>query len=103
MSRGFFRSTAIVGLTTLLSRITGLARDVVYASMVPVAALEVFAETAPLTVAGKTDKNLLVVSRGKQVIDAPRAFARWHRRRRGRSPRRGWRGRLEHQATRTGR
>jgi putative peptidoglycan lipid II flippase len=42
MSRGFFRSTAIVGLTTLLSRITGLARDVVYASMVPVAALEVF-------------------------------------------------------------
>jgi putative peptidoglycan lipid II flippase len=42
MSRGFFRSTAIVGFTTLLSRITGLARDIVYASMVPVAALEVF-------------------------------------------------------------
>ena len=42
MNRGFFRSTAIVGLTTLLSRITGLARDVVYASMVPAAALEVF-------------------------------------------------------------
>jgi putative peptidoglycan lipid II flippase len=42
MSRGFFRSTVVVGLTTLLSRITGLARDVVYASMVPAAALEVF-------------------------------------------------------------
>src|SRR5690606_40230250 len=42
MSRGFFRSTLVVGLTTLLSRITGLARDVVYASMVPAAALEVF-------------------------------------------------------------
>lgn len=42
MSRGFFRSTLVVGVTTLLSRITGLARDVVYASMVPAAALEVF-------------------------------------------------------------
>lgn len=42
MSRGFFRSTVVVGLTTLLSRITGLGRDVVYASMVPAAALEVF-------------------------------------------------------------
>src|SRR5437868_14665968 len=42
MSRGFFRSTAIVGLTTLLSRITGLMRDVVYASMVPAIALEAF-------------------------------------------------------------
>jgi len=42
MSRGFFRSTAIVGLTTLLSRITGLARDVVYASMVPAVALEAY-------------------------------------------------------------
>jgi len=42
MSRGFFRSTVVVGATTLLSRITGLARDVVYASMVPAAALEVF-------------------------------------------------------------
>jgi putative peptidoglycan lipid II flippase len=42
MSRGFFRSTLVVGLTTLLSRVTGLARDVVYASMVPTAALEVF-------------------------------------------------------------
>lgn len=42
MSRGFFRSTAVVGLTTLLSRITGLARDVVYASMIPAVALEAF-------------------------------------------------------------
>jgi integral membrane protein MviN len=42
MSRGFFRSTLVVGVTTLLSRITGLARDVVYASMVSTAALEVF-------------------------------------------------------------
>lgn len=42
MSRGFFRSTAIVGLTTLLSRITGLVRDVVYASMVPAVALEAY-------------------------------------------------------------
>ena len=42
MSRGFFRSTAIVGLTTLLSRVTGLVRDIVYASMIPAVALEVF-------------------------------------------------------------
>src|SRR4051812_14268664 len=42
MSRGFFRSTAVVGLTTLLSRITGLVRDVVYASMIPAVALEAF-------------------------------------------------------------
>lgn len=42
MSRRVFRSTAIVGLTTLLSRITGLARDVVYATVVPAIALEVF-------------------------------------------------------------
>jgi len=42
MSRGFLRSTAIVGLTTLLSRITGLIRDIVYASAVPAVALEVF-------------------------------------------------------------
>jgi putative peptidoglycan lipid II flippase len=42
MSRGFFRSTAIVGITTLLSRITGLARDVVYATVVPAVAMEVF-------------------------------------------------------------
>ena len=42
MSRGFFRSTAIVGITTLLSRVTGLLRDIVYASAVPAVALEVF-------------------------------------------------------------
>jgi putative peptidoglycan lipid II flippase len=42
MSRSFFRSTAIVGITTLLSRITGLARDMVYASVVPAVAMEVF-------------------------------------------------------------
>jgi putative peptidoglycan lipid II flippase len=42
MSRGFFRSTAIVGFTTLLSRVTGLARDMVYATVVPAVALEVF-------------------------------------------------------------
>ena len=42
MSRGFFRCTAVVGLTTLLSRITGLVRDVVYASMIPAVALEAF-------------------------------------------------------------
>jgi len=42
MSRGFFRSTAVVGLTTLLSRITGLVRDVVYASMIPAVSLEAF-------------------------------------------------------------
>jgi putative peptidoglycan lipid II flippase len=42
MSRGFFRSTAIVGTTTLLSRITGLVRDVVYAAFIPSVALEVF-------------------------------------------------------------
>ena len=42
MSRAFFRSTAVVGLTTLLSRITGLVRDVVYASMIPAVALEAF-------------------------------------------------------------
>lgn len=42
MSRGFFRSTAIVGLTTLLSRITGLARDIIYATFIPAVALELF-------------------------------------------------------------
>ncbi len=42
MSRAFFRSTAVVGVTTLLSRITGLVRDVVYASMIPAVALEAF-------------------------------------------------------------
>lgn len=42
MSRGFFRSTAIVGITTLLSRITGLVRDVVYATVIPSVFMEVF-------------------------------------------------------------
>jgi putative peptidoglycan lipid II flippase len=42
MSRGFFRNTAIVGLTTLLSRVTGLVRDIVYATAVPAPVLEVF-------------------------------------------------------------
>lgn len=42
MSRGFFRSTAIVGMTTLLSRITGLVRDVVYATVIPSVFMEVF-------------------------------------------------------------
>ena len=42
MSRGFFRNTAIVGLTTLLSRVTGLVRDIVYATAVPAPLLEVF-------------------------------------------------------------
>jgi hypothetical protein len=30
MSRAIFKSTSVVGLTTLLSRITGLLRDMVY-------------------------------------------------------------------------
>ena len=42
MSRGFFRSTAIVGITTLLSRITGLVRDVVQVAMIPAVFLEVY-------------------------------------------------------------
>ncbi|HVF16414.1 MAG TPA: murein biosynthesis integral membrane protein MurJ [Steroidobacteraceae bacterium] len=42
MSRAFFRSTAVVGLTTLLSRVTGLLRDMVQLAMIPTAALEVF-------------------------------------------------------------
>ena len=42
MSRTFFRSTAVVGLTTLLSRVTGLLRDMVQLAMIPSAALEVF-------------------------------------------------------------
>src|SRR5262245_66406733 len=42
MSRSFFRSTAVVGITTLLSRITGLARDMVYATVVPAVSMEVF-------------------------------------------------------------
>jgi putative peptidoglycan lipid II flippase len=42
MSRAFFRSTAVVGITTLLSRVTGLLRDMVQLAMIPTAALEVF-------------------------------------------------------------
>jgi len=42
MSRSFFRSTAIVGLTTLLSRVTGLLREMVQLAMIPTVALEVF-------------------------------------------------------------
>lgn len=42
MSRGFFRSTAIVGISTLLSRITGLGRDIVYARMLPTDVMDAF-------------------------------------------------------------
>lgn len=42
MSRASFRSTAVVGVTTLLSRITGLAREMVQLAMIPTVALEVF-------------------------------------------------------------
>ena len=42
MSRGFFRSTAIVGMTTLLSRIIGLLRDMAQLAYFPAATLEVF-------------------------------------------------------------
>lgn len=42
MSRAFFRSTAIVGATTLLSRVTGLIREIVQLAVIPTAALEVF-------------------------------------------------------------
>ena len=42
MSRGFFRSTAVVGVTTLLSRITGLAREMVFAAIIPAVMLEVY-------------------------------------------------------------
>lgn len=42
MSREFYRSTAIVGATTLLSRITGLIREIVQLAMIPTVALEVF-------------------------------------------------------------
>jgi putative peptidoglycan lipid II flippase len=33
MSRALFKSTSVVGLTTLLSRITGMARDVAQANL----------------------------------------------------------------------
>lgn len=42
MSRGFFRSTAIVGISTLLSRITGLGREMVYARMLPTEVMDAF-------------------------------------------------------------
>ncbi len=42
MSRAFFRSTAIVGATTLLSRVTGLIREIIQLAMIPTVALEVF-------------------------------------------------------------
>src|SRR5688500_8248251 len=42
MSRGFFRSTAVVGISTLLSRITGLGRDIVYARMLPTDVMDAF-------------------------------------------------------------
>jgi putative peptidoglycan lipid II flippase len=42
LSRAIFKSTTVVGLTTLISRITGLARDMVYSQMVPVALLDAF-------------------------------------------------------------
>jgi putative peptidoglycan lipid II flippase len=42
MTRGFFRSTAIVGFITLLSRITGLAREMVFTAVVPAVTLEVY-------------------------------------------------------------
>src|SRR5262245_27396295 len=42
MSRSFFRSTAIVGAATFLSRVTGMVRDAVYLAVVPTAVFEVF-------------------------------------------------------------
>lgn len=42
MNRGFFRSTAVVGVTTLLSRITGLAREMVFTAVIPAVYLEVY-------------------------------------------------------------
>ena len=42
MSGRIFKSTAVVGITTLISRITGLARDMVYSQMIPVGALDAF-------------------------------------------------------------
>lgn len=42
MSRAYFRSTAIVGATTLLSRVTGLIREIVQLAVIPTVALEVF-------------------------------------------------------------
>jgi putative peptidoglycan lipid II flippase len=42
VSGRIFKSTALVGSTTLISRITGLARDMVYSQMIPVGALDAF-------------------------------------------------------------
>jgi putative peptidoglycan lipid II flippase len=42
LSGRIFKSTAVVGTTTLISRITGLARDMVYSQMIPVGALDAF-------------------------------------------------------------
>ncbi len=42
MSRAYVRSTAIVGGMTLLSRVTGLAREMVQLAVIPTVALEVF-------------------------------------------------------------
>jgi len=42
VSRAIFKSTSVVGISTLVSRITGLARDMVYSQMIPVALLDAF-------------------------------------------------------------
>jgi putative peptidoglycan lipid II flippase len=42
MSRAIFKSTTVVGISTLISRITGLARDMVYSQMIPVGSLDAF-------------------------------------------------------------
>jgi putative peptidoglycan lipid II flippase len=42
LSGRIFKSTAIVGISTLISRITGLARDIVYSTMIPVGLLDAF-------------------------------------------------------------
>ena len=42
MSRAIFKSTTLVGIATLFSRISGLVRDMVYSQLVPVAALDAF-------------------------------------------------------------
>jgi putative peptidoglycan lipid II flippase len=42
VSGAIFKSTTVVGISTLVSRITGLARDMVYSQMIPVALLDAF-------------------------------------------------------------
>ncbi len=42
LSGRIFKSTAVVGISTLISRITGLARDIVYSAMIPVGLLDAF-------------------------------------------------------------